>query len=111
MEERANIWILNFAFGFSIIIHIYMIFFLNEFNLNFLDEKKTKITITLSAIGTIQEEAIKKTIRKEKIIPKKIPDIEKIKKTKKKIKKRIDIIFEIFFIKIGLKSNNSFTCC
>ena len=51
----------------------------------------SSVTITLSAIGTI-EDLPKESIRKEKIIKKKIPEIKKIEeKLEKKIKKRIDI--------------------
>ena len=82
MEEKKNIWVLNFAFLLSILLHIYIIFFLTGFNKNFLDKKK-RITITLSAIGTM-DEAPKESIKKEKIIKKEIPVI-------KKIKKKIDI--------------------
>ena len=90
MEEKKNIWVLNFAFLLSILLHIYIIFFLKGFNTNFLDTKK-RITITLSAIGTM-DEAPKESIKKEKIIKKVIPVIKKIKKKpKEKVKKKIDI--------------------
>ena len=90
MEEKKNIWTLNFAFLLSILLHIYIIFFLTGFSVNFLDKKK-RITITLSAIGTM-DEAPKESIKKEKIIKKVIPEIKKIKKkSKEKIKKKIDI--------------------
>ena len=90
MGEKNNIWALNLAFLLSILLHIYVIFFLTEFNINFLDKKK-RITITLSAIGTM-DETPKESIKKEKIIKKKIPEIKKIeKKSKEKIKKKIDI--------------------
>lgn len=87
MEKKTNIWSLNFAFLLSIFLHIYVIFFLTGFNLDFFDKKK-RVTITLSAIGTM-EEAPKESIKKEKIIKKKIPEIKK--KSKEKIKKKIDI--------------------
>ena len=88
MEEKTNIWALNFAFLLSILLHIYIIFFLTGFNVNFLDKKK-RITITLSAIGTM-DEAPKESIKKEKIIKKEIPEIKKIeKKSKEKVKKRL----------------------
>ena len=87
MEKKTNIWSLNFAFLLSIFLHIYVIFFLTGFNLDFFDKKK-RVTITLSAIG-IMEEAPKESIKKEKIIKKKIPEIKK--KSKEKIKKKIDI--------------------
>ena len=90
MEEKKNIWTLNFAFLLSILLHIYIIFFLTGFSVNFLDKKK-RITITLSAIGTM-DEAPKESIKKEKIIKKVIPKIKKIKKkSKEKVKKKIDI--------------------
>jgi protein TonB len=90
MEEKKNIWTLNFAFLLSILLHIYIIFFLTGFSVNFLDKKK-RITITLSAIGTM-DEAPKESIKKEKIIKKVIPEIKKIKKkSKEKVKKKIDI--------------------
>jgi protein TonB len=90
MENKINIWILNFAFLLSIFLHIYVIFFLTGFNLDLFD-KKEKIIITLSAIGTM-DESPKESIKKEKIIKKIIPEIKEIKqKPKEKIKKKIDI--------------------
>ena len=90
MEKKTNIWNLNFAFFLSIFLHIYLIFFLTKSDFNFLD-KKERVTITLSAIGTM-EEAPKESIEKEKIKIKKKPEIKKIKKkSKEKIKKKIDI--------------------
>ena len=90
MEKKTNIWSLNFAFLLSIFLHIYVIFFLTGFNLDFFDKKK-RVTITLSAIG-ITEETPKVSIKKEKIIKKKMSEIKKIKKkSKEKIKKKIDI--------------------
>ena len=90
MEEKKNIWVLNFAFLLSILLHIYIIFFLTGFKTNFFDKKK-RITITLSAIGTM-DEAPKESIKKEKIIKKEIPVIKKIKKkSKEEVKKKIDI--------------------
>ena len=90
MENKINIWSLNFGFLFSILLHIYMIFFLTGFNLDLFD-KKEKIVITLSAIGTM-DESPKESIKKEKIIKKKIPVIKEIKrKSKEKIKKKIDV--------------------
>ena len=90
MEKKTNIWNLNFAFLLSIFLHIYLIFFLTKSDFNFLD-KKERVTITLSAIGTM-EEAPKESIEKEKIKIKKKPVIKKIKKkSKEKIKKKIDI--------------------
>ena len=90
MENKINIWSLNFGFLLSIFLHIYVIFFLTVFNLDLFD-KKEKIIITLSAIGTM-DESPKESIKKEKIIKKKIPVIKEIKrKSKEKIKKKIDI--------------------
>ena len=51
MEKKTDIWNLNFAFLLSIFLHIYLIFFLTKSDFNFLD-KKERVTITLSAIGT-----------------------------------------------------------
>ena len=90
MEKKINIWNLNFAFLLSIFLHIYLIFFLTKSDFNFL-EKKRKVTITLSAIGSM-DESPKESIKKEKIIKKKIPEIKEIKeKPKEKIKRKIDI--------------------
>ena len=87
MEKKINIWNLNFAFLLSIFLHIYLIFFLTKSDFNFL-EKKRKVTITLSAIGSM-DESPKESIKKEKIIKKKIPEIKEIKeKPKEKIKKK-----------------------
>ena len=89
MEKKFDMWILNFAFLLSIFLHIYLIFFLTESNLDFFDKKK-RITITLSAIGTM-DESPKESTKKEKIIEKKT-EIKEIKeKSKEKIKKIIDI--------------------
>jgi protein TonB len=89
MEKKFDMWILNFAFLLSIFLHIYLIFFLTGSNLDFFDKKK-RITITLSAIGTM-DKSPKESIKKEKIIEKKT-EIEEIKeKSKEKIKKIIDI--------------------
>tara|TARA_B100000949_G_C14208091_1_gene419046 strand:- start:69 stop:722 length:654 start_codon:yes stop_codon:yes gene_type:complete len=89
MEKKFDMWILNFAFLLSIFLHIYLIFFLTGSNLNFFDKKK-RITITLSAIGTM-DESPKESTKKEKIIEKKT-EIKEIKeKSKEKIKKIIDI--------------------
>ena len=90
MGNKINIWSLNFGFLLSIFLHIYVIFFLTGFNLDLFD-KKEKIVITLSAIGTM-DESPKESIKKEKIIKKKIPVIKEIKrKSKEKIKKKIDV--------------------
>ena len=90
MENKINIWGLNFGFLLSILLHIYVIFFLTEININLFD-KKERIVINLSAIGTM-DESPKESIKKEKIIKKIIPEIKEIKqKPKEKIKKKIDI--------------------
>ena len=90
MEKKTSIWTLNFAFFLSILLHVYIVFFLNDFDIN-LFKKEERITITLSAIGNI-EEAPKESIKKEKIIKKQIPEIKELKKkAKKKIKKKIDL--------------------
>ncbi|MBH71469.1 MAG: hypothetical protein CMI97_03200 [Pelagibacteraceae bacterium] len=87
MEKRNNFLLINFAFLVSILVHIYIIFFLTKVNINLID-KKDRITISLSALG-ILEEAPKESIKKEKIIKHQVPEIKKIKKkTKKKIKKK-----------------------
>ena len=78
MENKINIWSLNFGFLLSILLHIYVIFFLTGFNLDLFD-KKERIVITLSAIGTM-DESPKESIKKEKIIKKKIPVIKEIKR-------------------------------
>ena len=88
MEKKTNIWSLNFAFLLSIFLHIYVIFFLTGFNLDFFDKKK-RVTITLSAIGTM-EQAPKEAIKKEKIIKKKYLKLKKLKKNlKKKLKRKL----------------------
>lgn len=90
MEKKTNIWNLNFAFLLSILLHIYIVFFLTDFDIN-LSDKKERITITLSA-GGIMEVTPTESIKKEKIIKKEVPEIKKIKKkAKEKIKKKIDI--------------------
>ncbi len=90
MGKKNNFLLINFAFLVSILVHIYIIFFLTKVNINLID-KKDRITISLSALG-ILEEAPKESIKKEKIIKHQVPEIKKIKKkTKKKIKKKIDI--------------------
>ena len=90
MEKKTNIWNLNFAFLLSILLHIYVVFFLTDFDIN-LSDKKERITITLSA-GGIMEVTPTESIKKEKIIKKEVPEIKKIKKkAKEKIKKKIDI--------------------
>ena len=50
METKSNFWYLNIAILISIVLHAYAIFFIKEFNIDFLDKKK-KITVTLYAIG------------------------------------------------------------
>ena len=88
MENKISIWTLNFAFLLSIFLHIYVIFFLTGFNLDLFD-KKEKIIITLSAIGTM-DESPKESIKKEKIIKKKYLRLKKLNKNlKKKLKKKL----------------------
>ena len=94
MEKKTSIWNLNFAFLLSIFLHIYLIFFLTKSDFNFLD-KKERVTITLSAIGTM-EEAPKESIEKEKIKIKKKPEIKKIKKNLKKKSKRKLILKKLY---------------
>ena len=78
MEKKTSIWTLNFAFFLSILLHVYIVFFLNDLDIN-LFKKEERITITLSAIGNI-EEAPKESIKKEKIIKKQMPEIKELKK-------------------------------
>ena len=92
METKSNFWYLNIAILISIVLHAYAIFFIKEFNIDFLDKKK-KITVTLSAIG-ISKDSPQVSVKKEQIIPKEIPkEMPKIieKKSIKKIKKKIDL--------------------
>ena len=90
MDEKKNFWVLNSAFLISVFLHIYIVFFLTGFDVNLVD-KKERITISLSAIG-VMEEAPMESKKKEKIIKKSIPEIKEIKKKEKeKIKKKIDI--------------------
>ena len=86
MGNKISIWTLNFAFLLSIFLHIYVIFFLTGFNLDLFD-KKEKIIITLSAIGTM-DESPKESIKKEKIIKKKYMRLKKLNKNLKKILKK-----------------------
>ena len=71
METKSNFWYLNIAILISIVLHAYAIFFIKEFNIDFLDKKK-KITVTLSAIG-ISKDSPQESVKKEQIIPKEIP--------------------------------------
>ena len=65
---------------------------LGNFTFKLSDQLKNKITISLSAIGNIETNVIKKSIQKEKIVPKNVPKLKKIdKKSKKKIEKKIDL--------------------
>ena len=92
MEEKTNILTISFAFLTSIFLHLFILFSLGNFTFKFPIEVKNKITINLSAIGNIERNVIKKSIQKEKIIPKKIPKLERIdKKSEKKIEKKIDL--------------------
>ena len=90
MEKNKNILIINFAFLFSIFLHFYLIFYFTGFGTDLFD-KNERITITLSAIGTVVE-VPKESIKKEEIKKREIPEIKKIeKKPKEKVKKKIDI--------------------
>ena len=40
METKSNFWYLNIAILISIVLHAYAIFFIKEFNIDFLDKKK-----------------------------------------------------------------------
>ena len=92
MEEKTNILTISFAFLTSIILHLFIFLSLDNFTFKLSDQLKNKITISLSAIGNIETNVIKKSIQKEKIVPKKVPKLKKIdKKSKKKIEKKIDL--------------------
>ena len=89
MEKKLNFWGFAFAFLFSISIHAYILLFYKNFSFKFIKEQKNKITINLSPIGNIKDESIKKNIRKEEIIQKKVPEIKKLEK--EKVEKKLDI--------------------
>ena len=89
MKQKSNIWIINLAFIFSIILHMYVIFFISDFNINF-KEKKTKFSITLAPLGNLDSKP-KESIKKEKRVLKEIPEKKKKKKKKSKTKKKIDL--------------------
>ena len=92
MEEKTNILTISFAFLTSIFLHLFILFSLGNFTFKFPIEVKNKITINLSAIGNIETKVEKESIKKEKIIPKEIPELKKIeKKSKEKIEKQIDL--------------------
>ena len=91
MEKKLNFWGFVFAFLISISIHAYILLFYKNFSFKFIKEQKNKITINLSPIGNIKDDSIKETIKKEKIIQKKVPEIKKLKKEKEKFEKKLDI--------------------
>ena len=92
MNQKTNFLTISSAFSISIILHLLIFLSLGNFTFKFPNQLKNKITINLSAIGNIEKEVIKKSIKKEKIIPKKIPELKKIdKKSKEKIEKKIDL--------------------
>ena len=92
MEQKLNSLTISFAFLISIILHLFIFLSLGNFTFKLSDQLKNKITISLSAIGNIETNVIKKSIQKEKIVPKKVPKLKKIdKKSKKKIEKKIDL--------------------
>ena len=74
MEEKTNILTISFAFLTSIFLHLFILFSLGNFTFKFPIEVKNKITINLSAIGNIETKVEKESIKKEKIIPKEIPE-------------------------------------
>lgn len=89
-EKKREFYTLSFALLFSILIHVYFLFFFQKFNLQFLETSKKKITISLSASGQIKKEVKKQSLKKEQIIEKVIP--KNLKKEKKsKVKEQIDI--------------------
>ena len=92
MNQKSDIWVINLAFVISIILHLYIIFFIRDFNINF-KEKKNKFTITLAPLGNLDSQP-KEAIKKEKKIPKEVPEIKKKKvkkKSKVKKKKKVDL--------------------
>ena len=92
MEQKLNFFTISFAFLMSIILHSFVLLSFNNFTFIFTDKLKNQITINLSAIGEIERNIKKESIQKEKILPKEIPEIKKIKKkSKKKIEKKIDV--------------------
>ena len=92
MEQKLNFFTISFAFLISIILHSFVLLSFNNFTFIFTDKLKNQITINLSAIGEIERNIKKESIQKEKILPKEIPEIKKIKKkSKKKIEKKIDV--------------------
>ena len=90
MEQKLNFFTISFAFLISIILHSFVLLSFNNFTFIFTDKLKNQITINLSAIGEIERNIKKESIQKEKILPKEIPEIKKIKKkSKKKIEKKL----------------------
>ena len=91
MEQKLNFFTISFAFLMSIILHLFVLSSFNNFTFIFTEKLKNQITINLSAIGEIERNIKKESIQKEKILPKEIPKIKKIKKKpKKKIEKKIE---------------------
>jgi len=91
MEEKLNFFTISFAFLMSIILHLFVLLSFNNFTFIFTEKLKNQIIINLSAIGEIERNIKKESIQKEKILPKEIPKIKKIKKkSKKKIEKKIE---------------------
>ncbi|PPR42560.1 MAG: hypothetical protein CFH24_00441, partial [Alphaproteobacteria bacterium MarineAlpha6_Bin2] len=86
--QKLNSLTISFAFLISIILHLFIFLSLGNFTFKLSDQLKNKITISLSAIGNIETNVIKKSIQKEKIVLKKVP---KLKKIDKKSKKKIDL--------------------
>ena len=91
MEQKLNFFTISFAFLMSIILHLFVLLSFNNFTFIFTEKLKNQIIINLSAIGEIERNIKKESVQKEKILPKEIPKIKKIKKkSKKKIEKKIE---------------------
>ena len=84
MEQKLNFFTISFAFLISIILHLFVLLSFNNFTFIFTEKLKNQITITLSAKGEIERNIKKESVQKEKILPKEIPKIKKIKKKPKK---------------------------
>ena len=65
MEQKLNSLTISFAFLISIILHLFIFLSLGNFTFKLSDQLKNKITISLSAIGNIETNVIKKSIQKE----------------------------------------------
>ena len=50
MEKKTSIWTLNFAFFLSILLHVYIVFFLNDFDINLLNTFSHAMKLELSKI-------------------------------------------------------------